>query len=176
MWALALAWPTASRAEVRFVDVAAAAGLDFVHDSGMVGELWTVEIIGAGVGILDFDGDGRLDVWLVQGGPLTGRDSAPLPTDRLFRNVGNAGELAFVEATESAGVQATGYGMGIATADVDNDGDTDVFLANYGANQLWLNTGDGRFHDATADAGIAGEAWSISASVADVDGDGLRDL
>ena len=176
MWALALAWPTASRAEVRFVDVAAAAGLDFVHDSGMVGELWTVEIIGAGVGILDFDGDGRLDVWLVQGGPLTGRDSAPLPTDRLFRNVGNAGELAFVEATESAGVQATGYGMGIATADVDNDGDTDVFLANYGANQLWLNTGDGRFHDATADAGIAGEAWSISASFADVDGDGLLDL
>ena len=176
MWALALAWPTASRAEVRFVDVAAAAGLDFVHDSGMVGELWTVEIIGAGVGILDFDGDGRLDVWLVQGGPLTGRDGVALPTDRLFRNVGHAGELAFVEVTESAGVQATGYGMGIATADVDNDGDTDVFLANYGANQLWMNTGDGRFRDATADAGIDGEAWSISASFADIDGDGLLDL
>ena len=160
-------------ADVRFVDATDESSLDFTHLSGMTGELWTLEIIGAGAGILDYDGDGRLDVWLVQGGPLVGRGTARLPSDRLFRNVG---DLTFLDVTETAGIAATGYGMGIATADVDNDGDTDVFLANYGPNELWLNVGDGRFRDATADSGIAGERWSISASFADVDGDGLLDL
>ena len=163
-------------ADVRFVDATDGSGLDFTHSSGMVGELWTLEIIGAGVGILDYDGDGRMDVWLVQGGPLVRRGTARLPSDRLLRNVGDPGELVFVDVTETAGIAATGYGMGIATADVDNDGDTDVFLANYGANELWLNLGDGRFRDATADSGIVGERWSISASFADVDVDGLLDL
>ena len=172
----ALAVAFHASAGVRFVDATEVSGLDFTHESGMTGELWTLEIIGAGVGILDYDGDGRMDVWLVQGGPLVGRATTELPTDRLFRNVGEPGELAFVDVTETAGVEATGYGMGIATADVDNDGDTDVFLANYGANELWLNLGDGRFRNATADSGIVGERWSISASFADVDGDGLLDL
>ena len=169
-------WAFDMGADVRFVDATHEFGLDFTHLSGMVGELWTLEIIGAGVGILDYDGDGRMDVWLVQGGPLVGRGTAKLPSDRLFRNVGDPGELAFVDVTETAGIVATGYGMGIATADVDNDGDTDAFLANYGSNELWLNLGDGRFRNATADSGIAGEHWSISASFADVDGDGLLDL
>ena len=99
-----------------------------------------------------------------------------MPSDRLFRNVGEPGELAFEDVTDPAGIAATGYGMGIATADVNNDGDTDVFLANYGGNELWLNLGGGRFRNATADSGIVGERWSISASFADVDGDGLLDL
>ena len=171
-----LTWGLDASADVRFVDATVESGLDFTHLSGATGELWTVEIIGAGVGILDYDGDGRMDVWLVQGGPLTGRATAKLPSDRLFRNVGAPGELAFVDVTETAGIAATGYGMGIATADVDNDGDTDVFLTNYGANQLWLNLGNGRFRNATAGSGIAGERWSISASFADTDGDGLLDL
>ena len=169
----ALAVAFHASAGVRFVDATEASGLDFTHESGMTGELWTLEIIGAGVGILDYDGDGRMDVWLVQGGPLVRRATAELPSDRLFRNVG---ELAFADVTEEAGIEATGYGLGIATADVDNDGDTDVFLANYGANELWLNLGDGRFRNATGDSGIVGERWSISASFADVDGDGLLDL
>ena len=168
-----LASGLAAGADVRFVDATVEAGLDFTHLSGMAGELWTLEIIGAGVGILDYDGDGRMDIWLVQGGPLVGRVTAELPSDRLFRNVG---ELAFKDVTEAAAIAATRYGMGIANADVDNDGDTDVFLANYGANELWLNLGDGRFRNATADSGIVGESWSISASFADVDGDGLLDL
>ena len=172
----ALAWTLDASADVRFVDATDESGLDFTHFSGMVGELWTLEIIGAGVGILDYDGDGRMDVWLVQGGPLVERATEKLPSDRLFRNVGDPGELAFEDVTETAGIRATGYGMGIATADVDSDGDTDVFLANYGANELWLNLGDGRFRNATADSGIVGERWSISASFADVDGDGLLDL
>ena len=169
----ALGWGFDGSAGGRFVDATVEAGLDFTHASGMTGELWTLEIIGAGVGILDYDGDGRMDIWLVQGGPLVGRGTAKMPSDRLFRNLG---ELRFVDATESAGIAATGYGMGIATADVDNDGDSDVFLANYGANELWLNLGDGRLRNVTTDSGIAGERWSISASFADVDGDGLVDL
>ena len=172
----ALAWTLDASADGQFVDATDESGLDFTHWSGMVGELWTLEIIGAGVGILDYDGDGRMDVWLVQGGPLVGRGTTRLPSDRLFRNVGHPVELAFEDVTETAGIAATGYGMGIATADVDNDGDTDVFLANYGANELWLNLGGGRFRNATGDSGIAGARWSISASFADVDGDGLLDL
>ncbi len=173
-WALGagpLAW-----SEPRFVEIAADAGVRFVHASGLEGEMWTLEITGAGVGILDFDGDGRMDIYLVQGGPLRQRDSRALPRDRLFRNVGADGEMRFEDVTERSGVRATAYGMGIATADIDNDGDTDIFLANFGANQLLRNTGDGRFVDATAASGIAGERWSIGASFADIDGDGLVDL
>ncbi|MDE0039811.1 MAG: CRTAC1 family protein [Gammaproteobacteria bacterium] len=162
--------------EVRFVEVASDAGIDFVHDSGLEGELWTVEITGAGVGILDFDGDGRMDLWLIQGGPLTDRDRRALPGDRLYRNASTGGELRFEDVTRAAGVRATGYGMGIATGDIDNDGDTDVFLANFGANQLYLNAGDGRFRDITATAGIAKDDWSIAATFADIDADGLLDL
>ena len=169
----------APAAEVRFVDASAAAGLDFVHRSGRRGELWTVEITGAGVGLLDFDGDGWLDIWLVQGGPLAGRgqlDASALPSDVLYRNESQDGALRFEDVTASAGVRAVGYGMGIATGDIDNDGDFDVFLTNFGANQLFENLGDGRFRDITQQAGIEGDAWSIAASFADVDGDGWLDL
>ena len=171
LWTGPLAW-----SEPRFVEIAADAGVNFVHASGLEGEMWTLEITGAGVGILDFDGDGRMDIYLVQGGPLRQRDTRALPRDRLFRNVGADGEMRFEDATERSGVRATAYGMGIATADIDNDGDTDIFLANFGANQLLRNTGDGRFVDATAASGIAGERWSIGASFADIDGDGLVDI
>ena len=165
----------ASAASGQFVDVAAESGLVFEHVNGMVGERWLVEIMGSGVGVFDFDGDGRLDVWLVQGGPLVPTDDA-LPCDRLFRNVGRGGALRFEDATSASGICSSGYGMGIATGDIDNDGDLDAFVANYGANALFENTGGGRFRDITASSGIAGDAWSVSASFADTDGDGLLDL
>ena len=176
--AFALAFATVAQAasgEVRFVDVAKQAGLRFSHINGMVGEVWLVEIMGAGAGIFDFDGDGRMDVWLVQGGPLTNRDGR-LPCDRLFRNVGAAGELRFVDVTEESGICADGYGMGIATGDLDNDGDLDAFVANFGTNQLFENLGDGRFRDITNASGMAGDDWSVSASFADIAGDGLADI
>ncbi len=161
-------------AELQFVDVADATGLAFTHVNGMTGELWMAEMMGAGAGVLDFDGDGRMDVWLVQGGPLDGEDERPC--DRLFRNVGGTDGLRFEDVTDRSGICADRYGMGIATGDIDNDGDADVFLANYGANQLFENLGNGRFRDVTADSGIEGERWSVSASFADYDGDGLLDL
>ncbi len=157
----------------RFDEVAASAGIDFVHDNGMQGQLWLVELVGSGVGVLDFDGDGLLDIWFVQGGPLPGGGG---PGDRLFRNTSSHGDLHFVDITDSAGVKATDYGMGIATGDVDNDGDLDVFLANFGPNQLFENLGNGRFRDVTTNAGLTGDDLSVSASFADINGDGRVDL
>ena len=141
----------------------------------MRGRRWLVETVGAGAGLLDFDGDGRLDVWLVQGGPLDARGGA-LPRDRLYQNVSDANGLRFVDVTEASSVVASEYGMGIATADVDGDGDLDVFLANFGANQLFENLGDGRFRDVTDRSGLGDTGWSVSASFADVDDDGRPDL
>ena len=160
--------------ELRFVDAAEASGLAFTHVNGMTGELWMAEMMGAGAGVLDFDGDGRMDVWLVQGGPLDG--AGERPCDRLFRNVSGADGLRFEDVTERSGICADRYGMGIATGDIDSDGDADVFLANYGANQLFENLGGGRFREITGNSGIEGERWSVSASLADYDGDGLLDL
>ena len=165
---------TALADDLRFVEVAEASGLQFTHVNGMTGKLWLVEMMGAGAGVLDFDGDGRMDVWLVQGGPLEGKGERPC--DRLFRNVSGTGGLRFEDITDHSGICADRYGMGIATGDIDNDGDADVLLANYGANQLFENRGGGQFRDITAGSGIVGERWSVSASFADYDGDGLLDL
>jgi len=156
-----------------FTEVSASSGIDFVHRNGMTGQRWLAEIVGSGVATLDFDGDGWMDLWLVQGGDFL--PGGKRVADRLYRNV--PGEtLRFVDVTARSGVVADRYGMGIATGDIDNDGDYDVFLANYGANQLYLNLGDGRFMDITEESGITGDVWSVSASFADVNGDGLVDL
>ena len=172
--ALATAWlalAAGASAEVRFVDVTKAAGIDFVHDGGQRGAYWLPEIIGAGVGILDFDGDGWMDIYLVQSGPQSAGEQ-PRPSDRLYRNLGER-PLRFEDATTAAGIEATGYGMGVASADVDNDGDVDLLIANLGRNQLLRNDG-GRFE--VADAGFDDEAWSLGASFADFNRDGWLDL
>ena len=162
-------------ADTQFTDVTESSGVHFQHLSGKQGEFWTLEITGAGVGLLDFDNDGRLDIWLIQGGPVADR-AGELPMDKLYRNVSTNDQLKFEDITGSSGVVANGYGMGIATADIDNDGDTDVFLAKFSGNQLFENLGGGRFSDVTADSGLSGDNWSISSSFADINHDGLLDL
>ena len=170
-----------------FVDMAGAAGLDFRHFNGMSGELYFVEMNGSGAALLDFDRDGDLDAYLVQGamlGPgkkLTDATMPPAspgpPRDRLFRNeLVPTGELRFTDVTEASGIDARGYGMGVATGDVDNDGWPDLYLTNFGANQLWRNNGDGTFSDVTAAAGVDDDRWGISATFVDIDRDGWLDL
>ena len=150
------------------------AGIDFIHDSGREGQLWTVEINGSGAGVLDFDNDGLLDIWIVQGGPLRDR-SGSLPADRLYRNVSDENGLRFEDVSDRLNPPPTQYGLGIATGDIDNDQDLDVFLLNFGANQLYENR-NGQFFDITPQSEIQDDAWSISATMSDVNHDGMLDI
>ena len=162
-------------------------GLDFHHFIGATGEFYLPEIMGSGVGLLDYDGDGDLDVYLIQGAMLDPAKSlsqslfpfpgpAP-PSNRLFRNqLKETGRLAFVDVTEGAGVGHEGYGMGLAVGDYDGDGDLDIYLTNFGPNVLYRNRGDGTFQDVTLDAGVDDPRFSSSATFLDYDGDGDLDL
>ena len=182
VWVLLWVGASARAAEV-YVDVTARAGVDFVHFNGMSGELYFPEMMGAGAALFDYDQDGDLDLYLVQGN-LLGESKKPadalfpprgtLPlSDRLYRN---EGDLRFVDVTEAAGIRATGYGMGVAVADVDDDGWLDLYVTNFGANQLWRNRGDGRFEEIAGPAGVADPGWGVSASFLDADRDGDLDL
>ena len=146
-----------------FKDVASAVGLNFDHWNGMTGALYFPEMTGVGGAVFDYDGDGDQDVYLVQGAPLApGRSPQKTifpypgkgaPKDRLFRNDTKAGgELRFTDVTEASGLEATGYGMGVAVGDVDGDGFQDLYVTNYGPDQLWRNRGDGTFEDITESA------------------------
>lgn len=166
-----------------FIDIAADAGVRFVYDNGMTGKYWFPEIMGGGVGLLDYDGDGLLDIYLVQGGPIGQAEDRQRPStgDRLFRNASTRDDqgrwqLRFVDVTEEAGIAAHGYGMGVAVGDYDADGHPDIYVLNFGDNQLWRNNGDGSFSDRTAEAGVNDPRWSVSASFADLDGSGHLDL
>ncbi len=175
-----------------FEDRAVSAGLDFVHFNGMSGEYYFSEIVGAGAALADFDGDGDLDAYLVQGAmlgdgkaleeallPFVGQ---PPPRDRLFLNqLVESGELSFLDGTEASGIQATGYGMGVATGDFDNDGRVDLYLSQHGENQLWHNQGLGPsggpiFREVSREAGAGDARWSTSAAFLDFDADGWLDL
>lgn len=143
------------------------------------------EIFGPGAALFDYDNDGDLDVYFVQGGSLKNADAASRveeSSDRLFRNDlppggGTAGVLRFTDVTQLAGIRSTGYGMGVATGDFDGDGWTDLYVTNFGPNTLWRNMGNGSFEDVTQAAGVAGNgSWSTSALMIDVDSDGWQDL
>jgi len=157
---------------------AADAGITFVHDRGGTGAKHYPETMGAGVAWLDYDGDGWLDLYLVQSGPFpprgTPRDNAGA-ADRLYRNRGDG---TFEDVTAGALPEEgdRGYGQGVLAADLDGDGWSDLYLANYGPDAFLRNRGDGTFEDATAVAGLGLGGWSSSAAAADYDGDGRLDL
>ena len=173
-----------------FRDEAEALGIDFIHFNGMSGEKYYCETVGSGAAMFDYDNDGDLDIYLVQGnmlGPGTAiADSTfpppgPLPPkDRLYRNElvrqeDGGRTLGFTDVTEPSGIAATGYGMGVAAADVNNDGWVDLYVTNFGENQLFRNQGDGTFREAPLPKSSA-PRWSVSAAFLDYDRDGWLDL
>jgi hypothetical protein len=171
-----------------FSDDAEVCGLRFAFDNGATPSRQMPETMSGGVGLLDYDGDGWLDIYLVQGGPFPprgtafqavdghGQDARATSGDRLFRNQGNG---TFADVTAASGIArfVQGYGHGVTVADYDNDGHPDLFVTRWRSYALYRNQGDGTFRDATREAGLGGDRdWPTSAAFADLDGDGDLDL
>ena len=170
-----------------FVERAAAVGLDFIHVNGGTGRFYQPEIMGPGVALFDYDNDGDLDVYLVQGRMLDPGGQAPLTSEsaphggRLYRNDlsvdgDGAAVLRFTDVTEPSGIDARAYGMGVAAGDFTNDGCIDLYLTHFGPNQLFHNDCDGTFTDVSRTSGTADPAWSVPAAFLDFDRDGWLDL
>ena len=181
--------PPSPAGEAWFTDRAEETGIDFVHFNGASGRLYVSEILGPGAAMIDFDDDGDLDVYVVQGrslgpGPRDNPEAPPRthpPGDRLYRNdlvvhADGTRTLRFTDVTAGSGLDAAAYGMGVAAGDVDNDGRVDLYRTALGPNQLFRNNGDGTFTDVTGQAGVGDPRWSVSASFADLDRDGWLDL
>jgi hypothetical protein len=173
-----------------FSDRAPQSGLTFTHFNGMSGELYYPEILPPGVALFDYDNDGDLDVFVVQGqmlgGKPIGRALFPPPggaalSGRLFRNdlqvdADGTRTLRFTDVTEASHLDARGYGMGVATGDFNNDGCVDLYITKLGSNQLFRNNCDGTFTDVTRLSGTESPGWSVSAAFVDFDRDGWLDL
>jgi enediyne biosynthesis protein E4 len=164
-----------------FVDITKKSGITFQYQPSHTSRKYLVETMGAGVALFDYDNDGRLDIFLINGAPLDDptpkgtipRKSGPLYWNRLYHQKADG---TFEDATEKAGLQGEGYGMGVAVGDYDNDGFEDLYVTAYGGNKLYHNNGDGTFADVTQKAGAKGSGWSSSAAWVDLDGDGYLDL
>ena len=150
-----------------FRDVTTEVGLDFLHDAGPTGAYFMPQSIGSGAALFDFDGDGRLDVYLLQNGGPNGA------TNRLYRQTADG---RFQDVSKGSGLDIAGYNMGVAVGDINNDGRPDVLVTQYGGVKLFLNNGDGTFRDATEEAGLDNPGWGASAAFVDYDRDGWLDL
>jgi len=164
--------PESSLVEPWFHEVSIKAGLDFQHVRARTIRYWLPEIMSGGAAWLDYDNDGDLDLYLVQGGDVTG-NAPDRPGNHLYRNNGNG---TFEEVTETAGVGERSYGMGCAAGDYDRDGDVDLYVTNVGPNVLYRNEGNGTFTDVTDRAGVGDDGWGSSAAFVDYDNDGKLDL
>ncbi len=160
-------------AESIFVDVTESAGINFVHSDGRSGLRLFNEFLGSGCGFFDYDNDGFLDIYFVNGAIQKGNAQDEKLQNALYRNNGDG---TFSDTTEIAGVGSTSYGVGATVGDYDNDGDLDLYVTNFGGDQLYRNNGDGTFTDITIQAHVKNAKWGTSCAFADVDNDGDLDL
>jgi hypothetical protein len=166
---------------LKFANTTSALGLDFRALASHTSKKYLLETMGSGVAVFDYDNDGRLDIFAVNGAPLsdpTSPGTIPQKTgpeywNRLYHQNKDG---TFEDVTQKAGLQGVGYGLGVAVGDYDNDGNEDLYVTAYGGNRLYHNNGDGTFTDVTEKAGVAGGGWSTSAAWVDLDNDGLLDL
>jgi hypothetical protein len=165
----------------RFTDVTAKLGINFEYFASHTSKKYLLETMGSGVALFDYDNDGRLDIFVVNGAPLadpTPKGAIPQKTEPKYWNrlYHQKADGTFEDVTEKAGLQGVGYGMGVAVGDYDNDGYEDLYVTAYGGNKLYHNNGDGTFSDVTEKAGVGGSGWSTSAAWVDLDNDGRLDL
>jgi hypothetical protein len=180
-WTLVLALvPLGGRAAepvdspIRLADVTAASAVTFRHTTGGSGEGYIVEGMASGMALFDYDGDGLVDIYFLNGAPLKGTKVDKPPRNALYRN---NGDWTFTDVTEQAGVGDTGYGLGVTVGDYDNDGYQDLYVNNFGPNVLYHNNGDGTFRPVTNEAGVArGDKVGAGTAFLDMDADGDLDL
>ena len=164
-----------------FQDVTSSSGIQFLHQAPHTSRKYLIETMGSGVALFDCDGDGLLDIYLVNGAPYsdpTAKGTIPQKDgekywNRMYRQKRDG---TFEDITVQAGLQGVGYGMGVAVGDYDNDGHEDLYVTGYGGNRLYHNDGHCHFTDVTEKAGVGGSGWSTSAAWVDLDRDGLLDL
>src|SRR5262245_61166761 len=163
-----------------FVDQAAASGIEFVQVNGASGRFYQPEISGSGAALFDYDNDGDLDIYLVQGGSVD-HPAAGGPGGRLYRNdlevhPDGTRTLRFTDVTATSGIVTRGYGQGVAAGDIDNDGWIDLYVTGFHGNQMFRNNGDGTFSDVSRQTGTdSPTTWGVSAAFVDVDRDGWLD-
>jgi hypothetical protein len=163
----------ADSAAPQFVDIARQAGVLFHHTNGASADKHLVETMGSGGLFFDYDGDGWIDIFLVDGGSIADPAADRRARHRLFHNRGNG---TFEDVTDRSGIQHGAYGMGACAGDYDGDGRPDLYVTGYGGNTLYRNRGDGTFVDVTATARVGDSRWSTGCAFADLDGDGDLDL
>jgi len=170
--------------DVQFTDITQAAGIDFKNENSATSNKYLVETMGGGVALLDYNNDGRLDIFFVNGAKIDDPmpdGKVPDKSDEKFwsRLYHQNADGTFTDVTEKAGLTGRSqnyYGMGVAVGDYDNDGFEDIYVTNYGGNTLYHNNGDGTFTDVTKKAGVGAGGWSASAGFFDYDNDGKLDL
>jgi hypothetical protein len=158
---------------VNLVDVTEQSGIDFVHTDGGGGNLYIVQSVVAGLCLFDYDNDGLVDIYFLNGAPNPGVHFDRPPRDELWRN---NGDWTFTNVTDQAGVGELGYGLGVVSGDFDADGDQDLYVNNFGPNVLFRNDSDGTFTDVTATAGVGCDLCGAGAAYLDIEGDGDLDL
>jgi hypothetical protein len=174
-----LASASDAQSPIQLRDVTRETGITFVHTDGSSGQRYIVETVASGLAVFDYDNDGDVDIYFLNGAKLGNNPgvagTTSVPRNALWRNDGN---WKFTDVTERSGLGDTNFSVGVATADYDNDGDQDVYISNFGPNKLYRNNGDGTFSDVTKKAGIEDGDKKIGAGVAflDIDHDGDLDL